>query len=68
MRLTPEGQKQKLEQMYIKSRVIRYVHFTPKVDPAALIEQKRREHYEVGWCTLNLQQSLKAVRHIQLQP
>lgn len=48
VRLTPEGVKQKLEQIYVRARVIRYVHFPPAVDPSELIEKKRQEAYEVG--------------------
>jgi small nuclear ribonucleoprotein (snRNP)-like protein len=48
VRLTPEGEKQKLETIYVRARVIRYVHFPPAVDPSKLIEKKRLEAYEAA--------------------
>lgn len=48
VRLTPEGRKQKLEEVYVKSRIIRYVHFPPAVDPSVLVEKKRLEAWEAA--------------------
>jgi len=46
IRVTPEGQKTTLERIFIRARMIRYVHFAPSIDPSALIEEKRREGFE----------------------
>ena len=48
IRLTPEGEKQRLELIYVRARVIRYVHFPPAVDPSELIEKKRQEAYDAA--------------------
>ena len=43
IRVTPEGHKTKLERVFVRARMIRYVHFAPTIDPLELIEQKRLE-------------------------
>lgn len=46
IRVTPEGEKTKLERVFVRARMIRYVHFAPSIDPSALIEEKRLERFE----------------------
>lgn len=46
IRVTPGGGKTKLDRIFIRARMIRYVHFAPSIDPSALIEAKRREWFD----------------------
>ena len=46
IRVTPGGEKTKLDRIFIRARMIRYVHFAPSIDPSALIETKRQEWFE----------------------
>ena len=45
IRVTPEGYKSKLERVYVRSRMIRFVHFAPSINPSEFMEQKRLDWF-----------------------
>ena len=48
IRVTPEGEKTRLDRVFVRARMIRYVHFAPSIDPAAHMEQKRLDWFEAS--------------------
>ena len=47
-RITSEGERLSMERVFIRNRLIRFVHFSPGVDPSALIEKQRDDWYEAS--------------------
>ena len=48
IRVTPDGEKTRLDRVFVRARMIRYVHFAPSIDPAAHMEQKRLDWFEAA--------------------
>ena len=48
IRVTPEGYKSKLERVYVRSRMIRFVHFAPSINPSEFMGQKRLDWFNAS--------------------